>query len=238
MVELSRADLVVAVGLELEVGWLPSLIAGARNPRIRPGQPGYLEAASAITPIEVASGADRSAGDVHRLGNPHFWLDPVNAGKIVSLIAARLSQLDPDGARQFSENAKRLRSSIDAAMVRWNEVMAPLKGTKVVSYHRTYDYFLLRFGLYLLGVVEDRPGIPPSPSHAAQLIRQMRDAGIRVVFHEQYHDRKTSDLIASKTSAKVLVLPTSVGGVPEASNYERLIDYLVSQFVAAAKGNP
>lgn len=236
MVKLSRADLLVSVGLELEVGWLPSLIQGARNPAILPGRPGFLEAASAITPIEVPSGAvDRSQGDIHPLGNPHFWLDPENGKKIAARLAGKLGELDAEHKQVFNDNLKRFDGRIGAALKRWQAALAPFKGDKVVSYHRTFNYLLKRFGLRSIGYVEERPGIPPGPSHAAELIRLMRAEGVKVLLHEQYFDRKTSDLIASKASAEVVVLPTSVGGVPTAKNYEALIDHIVQSMVKALR---
>lgn len=232
MVQLSRADLVVSVGLELEVGWLPSLINGARNPSIRPGKPGFLEASSAISPIDVPKGPiDRSQGDLHPFGNPHFWLDPENAKKVAKLLGARLGELDPPNRSAYGANAQRFQARIDQAMKRWQKAMAPFKGTKVVSYHRTFNYFFKRFGLSPIGYIEERPGIPPSPAHAAHLIREMQSQKVGIVFHENYFNRATSELIAKKASAKLLVLPTSVGGTSEAKNYEALIDHIVTSFV-------
>ena len=235
MVKLSRADLLVSVGLELEVGWLPSLVQGARNPSILPGTRGFLDASNAVTPLEVPTGpVDRSQGDVHPLGNPHYWLDPANGKKVAALVASRLSELDAEHSRSFEDRLGAFNRGIDAATLRWEKAMEPFKGSKVVSYHRTFNYFFQRFGLMPIGYVEERPGIPPGPSHAAQLIRQMRSDGVRVLFHENYFDRATSDLIASKTSATVLSLPTSVGGSAAATRYEALIDTLVQSFVRAA----
>jgi zinc/manganese transport system substrate-binding protein len=228
MVRLNRADLVVSVGLELEVGWLPPLLQGARNPAILPGKPGFLEASGAVTPIEVPTKTpDRSRGDVHPLGNPHFWLDPDNGQRVAERIAKRLGDLDSANEAAYADGAKRFKARIDAARTRWQSALAPYKGKKVVSYHRTFNYFLRAFGLVPIGYVEERPGIPPGPSHAAELVRAMRAEKVRVLLHEQYFDRKTSDIIASKVPATVLVLPTSVGGVPAATDYESLIDHLV-----------
>jgi zinc/manganese transport system substrate-binding protein len=236
MVTLSRADLVIAAGLELEVGWLPALLQGARNPDVMPGGPGYLDAGRAITPIDVPRGAiDRSQGDVHALGNPHYWLDPERAKSVAAAITRKLGELDPSGRASFDGNLKALQQRLDAALQRWTATLKPHRGAKVVSYHRTFDYFFARFGLQALGYIEDRPGIPPAPAHVAQLIAAMRAAGVRVIFHESYFDRATSDVIAKRTGARVLVLPTSVGGAEKASSYERLIDLLVTSFVSAMR---
>lgn len=236
MVTLSRADLVIAVGLELEVGWLPALIQGARNPDINPGHNGYLEAASAIHPIDVPTGGvDRSRGDIHPFGNPHFWLDPLNMKLVARAVATRLAQLDPEGAATFNANAAAFSARIDRGMQRWNAAIAPFRGTKIASYHATFNYFFQRFGLSPIGYLEERPGIPPAPAHLMDLIRQMRTDHVRVVFHENYYDQATSNLVGSRSGAHVLVLPTSVGGVNGVSSYEQLIDHLVNQFVAAMR---
>ena len=236
MVKLSRADLVVSVGLELEVGWLPSLVQGARNPDINPGSRGYLDASTAITPIEVPRGQiDRSQGDVHPLGNPHYWLDPENARLIANAIAQKLSTLDPDGASLYQQNFRTFDQRMAQAIQRWNQSMASYRGTKVVSYHRTFDYFLDRFGLIAMGFIEERPGVPPAAAHVARLIRQVQNEGVRVIFHESYFDRAASDLVSRRSGAQVLVMPTSVGGTSKVTNYEQLIDHLVDSFVSAMK---
>ncbi|HKP62680.1 MAG TPA: metal ABC transporter substrate-binding protein [Polyangiales bacterium] len=236
MVTLSKADLVIAVGLELEVGWLPSLISGARNPAINPGRPGYFEAASAIKPIDVPSGGvDRSRGDIHPFGNPHFWLDPLNAKLAARAIAERLAQLDAPNAKFYRDNAGAFEQRIDKKMQQWQADMAPYKGTKIASYHATFNYFHRRFGLDGIGYLEDRPGIPPSPAHLVDLIRQMREQQVRVVFHESFYDRATSDMVGQRAGAQVLDLPTSVGGASGVSSYEQLIDYIVGHFVSAMK---
>jgi zinc/manganese transport system substrate-binding protein len=236
MVTLSRADLVIAVGLELEVGWLPSLIQGARNPAINPGRPGYFEAASAIKPIDVpAGGVDRSRGDIHPFGNPHFWLDPLNAKLAVRAIAERMAQLDAANAKLFRDNASRFEAGIDKKMQEWQAILGPFKGTKIASYHATFNYFHRRFGLDGIGYLEDRPGIPPSPAHLVDLIRQMREQKVPVIFHEEFYDHSTSDMVGQRSGAQVLILPTSVGGVSGVTTYEQLIDYLVSRLASALK---
>jgi zinc/manganese transport system substrate-binding protein len=234
MVTLSRADLVIAVGLELEVAWLPLLIQGARNPDINPGRPGYLEAAAAIRPIGVPTGAvDRSRGDVHALGNPHFWLDPPNVKLAARAVAARLTQLDPAGAETYRTNLRALDGRIDRRMVRWQAALAPFRGAQVVSYHATFDYFVQRFGLVQVGYVEDRPGIPPSPGHLVDLIRQMRAHGVRVVLHESFYDPATTNVVASRAGARALVLPVSIGGDRGITGYEQLLDRIVAEVVDA-----
>ena len=236
MVTLSRADLVVSVGLELEIGWLPSLLTGARNPDINPGHRGYFEASSAVHPIDVPVGpVDRSRGDIHPFGNPHFWLDPENAKRVVRALATRMGELDPDHAKLFAENAAAFGRRIDTKMAEWNAKMAPYRGAKIVSYHATFNYFHARFGLNSIGYLEDRPGIPPSPAHLVDLIRQMREARVPVVFHESFYDHATSDMVGARSGAQVLNLPTSVGGTGGTETYEKLLDHIIDHFVDAMK---
>lgn len=232
MVKLSRADLLLSVGLDLEIGWLPALIAGARNPAVNPGNPGYLDTSSAIVPLDVHSGhVDRSHGDLHPHGNPHFWLDPENAKAIARLITERMASLSPEDAAFFRENLQLFEQRIDQAMVEWSRIMEPYQGTRVVSYHRTFNYFYQRFGLIGDHYVEERPGIPPSPAHLAELIRNVQSNEIPVIFHENYYPRATSDLVGERTSATVLMLPTSVGGSADATDYEALIGTIINTFV-------
>lgn len=234
MVTVSHADLLIAVGLDLEVGWLPGLIQGARNPDVNPGHRGYLETSSAITPIDVPHGTvDRSRGDIHPHGNPHYWLDPRNAKLVARAIAARMSELDPDNAATFRSNLASWTARIDRAAERWTKAMAPHRGTKIASYHATFNYFHRRFGLEAIGYLEERPGIPPAPAHLVDLIRQMRAARVPVIFHETYYDQATSQMVASRTGAQVLLLPTAVGGVDGVTSYEKLIDYIIDRFVRA-----
>lgn len=234
MVTVSRADLLVSVGLDLEIGWLPELIRGARNPDINPGQPGYLEASQAVAPIERrVIPFSRSEGDVHPDGNPHYWLDPDNAKLVVSLIADRLGQLDPDNAAQFRANRDAFNRQLDSAIVRWDAAMAPYSGTRIASYHRTFNYFVRRFDLESAGYIEERPGIPPAPSHLARLIRSMTQERVPIVLHENYFDQSHSEMVTSRTGASLLVLPTSVEGTSAATDYETLMDHIVNSFVAA-----
>lgn len=232
MVTLSRADLLVAAGLDLEAAWLPALVRGARNPEIAPGSPGYFDASSAITPIDVPASVDRSQGDVHPNGNPHYWLDPERVKHVVRALAARLSQLDPEGSAQYQKKSTELMQRLDAAIARWQKALAPYRGMKLVSYHKTFDYFLQRFGLLAIGYVEERPGIPPSPAHLSRLITAMRSQGVTLLLHEALFERGASDIVASRSDARVLVLPTSVGGDAAATSYERLIDSIVRAVAA------
>jgi len=234
MVALSRAHLLVAVGLDLEAAWLPSLVRGARNPRINPGKPGYLDASGAITPIGVRGGSvDRRGGDLHPFGNPHYWLDPDNGKRIAAHIAARLKKLDAGHADDYDRNLARFAAAVDTAMARWQKRLAAHRGKKVASYHATFNYFIARFGLVQSGFVESKPGIPPAPAHLARLIIDMRKQGVGVILHERYHDVGASKLVASRSGATVLQLPTSVGGGSGTGSYVKLLDHLVDRTASA-----
>lgn len=237
MVRLSRADLLISVGLDLEVAWLPPLIRGARNPAINRGKPGHLDASTAITPIDVRGRkVDRRGGDLHPRGNPHYWLDPHNARPIARAIAARMQKLDPDHAADYAKNVAAFGKRLDAALARWDKRMAPHRGKPVVSYHATFNYFIQRFGLSLRGFVESKPGIPPAPAHLARLIGQMRKDHVGVILHERYHDESASQLVARRTKATVVKLPTSVAGGASTSDYIKLMDHLVERTAAALGG--
>ncbi len=228
MVTVSRADLVVAVELELEVGWLPGLLAGARNPDVQPGRDGYLDASTLITPLHAYGSTDRSQGDIHPDGNPHYLLDPDNAVAVARGLAERLAQLDPDNAGDYRSNAEAFAETVSGLDEEWRARLSAHAGSPVVSYHQTFDYLLEHFGLEPIAYVEDRPGIPPSPSHLASLGREMSEQGVAVVLHESFYDDRVSARLAGGSGAAVLNLPVSVGGAPGADDYASLIEHLVS----------
>lgn len=224
MVALARADLVLAVGLDLEIGWLPLVLQGARNPKIMPGEKGYLDCSQFITPIEVPpAGADRSKGDLHPKGNPHYWLDPVRAIEVAKGIAQRMKELSPAESQRFDKGLENLINEITEAK---NEVERLLsdKTQTIVTYHVTFSYFFERFGLHPFGFIEPKPGIPPSPSHVAFLVEKLKMSKSPVVILvEPYYDRNTPRDIADKTNARVAVVSSSVGGIDEAVDYRSLL---------------
>lgn len=228
MLKLASANLVVCVGMDLEAAWLPSLVTGSRNPKIVPGSPGFLDASTAITPIGVPTGTiDRSRGDLHPMGNPHYWLDPENGRKVAHLLAARLTQLDPANAATFKANLATFDSQLSQKQAAWTQQMARLRGVPVVGYHSTFDYFAKAFGLEVLGFVEPKPGIPPTPAHTLQLASTAKSRGARAILVEPYHNPADAGPIANASGAKVLTLPTSVGGVSGVNTYFDLFDTLV-----------
>ena len=236
ILKLQKADMVIVVGRELEIGWLPPLIQQSRNAKIQPGAEGYLDASLQARILEVPQGEiTRAMGDVHPLGNPHYWLDPEN-GKIVAReIAAKLSQFRPTDKAYFDQRLGDLTKRLDDAEKRWLGIMAAYKGIKVVTYHRSFPNFADRFGLDVIGYVEPRPGIPPSPSHTLDLIQEMKRQQIKIILMEPYFDQKTPNSIASQTGARVLVMPPSVGGEKTVTDYFKLFDYDIYLLVNALK---
>jgi len=236
ILKLQKADLLIAVGRELELGWLPPLIQQSRNARIQPGGPGYLDASQGAIILDIPTGQiTRAMGDVHPLGNPHYWLDPENGKRMAQAIAEKLSQLRPNDRSYFTMRVNDFVSRLEAAEKRWLGMMAPYKGTKVVTYHNSFPSFAQRFGLNVVGYVEPRPGIPPSPQHTLNLINEMKQQNVKLVLVEPYFDLKTPNSIGRQTGAQVLVMPPSVGGVKEVTDYFKLFDYDIGLLIEAIR---
>ena len=229
ILKLHDADLLVVIGRELELGWLPPLLTQSRNARIQVGSPGYLDASIGVRILEIPTGQiTRAMGDVHPAGNPHYWLDPDNGRIIAKSIAAALARLSPNDKGYLDQRYADFERRLTEAQQRWAAAMAPYKGTKVVTYHRSWPNFTERFGLDVIGYVEPKPGIPPSPSHTIQLIAEMKRQNVKLILVEPYFDSKTPESIAREVGGKVLVLTPSVGGVKEAANFIALFDYNVN----------
>jgi zinc/manganese transport system substrate-binding protein len=236
ILEVSRADLLIVVGREMEIGWLPPLINSSRNARIQPGANGYLDASQNVRILEIPTGQiTRAMGDVHPQGNPHYWLDPANGRRIAQAIKDKLTQLSPGDRAYFEQRYAEFDKRLAAAEARWDAAMAPYKGTKIVTYHRSWPNFMERFGLNVIGYVEPKPGIPPTTAHTVELIDEMKRQGAKVIVAEPYFDLKTPQAIAAQTGGEVLVLAPSVGGTREASDYILLFDYDVNAVVTAVK---
>ena len=236
ILKLQKADVLVLVGRELEIGWLPPLIQQSRNSKIQVGAAGYLDASLQASILEVpTTQVTRALGDVHPLGNPHYWMDPENGKRIGKEIADKLSELRPGDKAFFQQRLTDFTTRLDAAEKRWLGLMAPYKGTKVVTYHRSFPNFAERFGLDIVGFVEPKPSIPPSPQHTLDLINEMKRMGVKIVLVEPYFDLKTPNAIGRDTGAQVLVMPPSVGGVKEITDYFTLFDYDIKLFVDAIR---
>ena len=236
ILKLNKADLLVAVGRELEIGWLPPLVNQARNPRIHPGGDRYLDASLSAHILEIPTGQiTRAMGDVHPQGNPHYWLSPENGRLIAKAIQQKLSEISPGDAAYFAQRYGDFDKRLAEAEKRWKAAMAPYKGTKIVTYHRSWPNFVETFGLNVVGYVEPKPGIPPSPSHTFELTQEMKKDNVKIIIIEPYFDAKTPNAIGRDTGAQVVTLAPSVGGAKGApvNDYIQLFDYDVKTLVAA-----
>jgi zinc/manganese transport system substrate-binding protein len=226
LLKLQKADVLVLVGLQLEIGWLPPLITQSRNPRIQVGAAGYLDTSRFAEILEIPTGEiTRAMGDVHPQGNPHYWLDPENGRRIAKGIADKFAELQREDAAYFQQRLDDFDRRVQEAENRWAQEAAPLKGVEVITYHNSWPNFARRFGIKVVGYVEPKPGIPPSPSHTLEVINQIKKNKIPLILVEPYFDLKTPQAIARETGAQVLVLLPSVGGVREVTNYFQLFDY-------------
>jgi ABC-type Zn uptake system ZnuABC Zn-binding protein ZnuA len=236
VLQLSRADLVIVAGLELEQGYLPPLLDQSRNRKVHPGQPGYLDASVGCTILQrPTTQVTRAMGDVHPWGNPHYWIDPANGRVIARSIATRLTQLDPAGASTYAGNLAAFERRLDAKLAEWKAKMAPWAGTKVVTFHNSWPNFAHAFGLVVVGHIEPKPGIPPTPRHTLDIINLIESQRVRVILVEPYFDTKTPKAIAAKTGARVLTFYPSVGGTPAIDDYFALFDVNLDALVAALR---
>ena len=227
VVALNRADLLLTAGMELEGGWLPPLISGARNRDIMPGAKGYLECATLIKPMDVRA-VDRAQGDIHPGGNPHFWVDPRNGLRLAAGIAKQLGEIDPDHAADYNAGRDKFVAALKQAMAGWEKALAPLKGTRVVVYHESWVYFLDWCGFVQAGALEPKPGIPPTPSHVASLIKQVSGQGVKYMVQESFYPTQLSSLFAAKSGAALKVLPTMTGAQGTKS-YIEMINIIVKE---------
>lgn len=233
---LNRADVLIYNGLDLEVGWLPLLITGARNSNIStPNAPGNVDASRFIVNVlEVPTGPiDRSMGDVHPRGNPHYMLDPRNGLAAARGIKDKLIEIDPGNAAYYEGNYEEFARLLALKIKEWDMELAPYRGTKIVSYHKNLNYFTEWAGFEEVGYIEPKPGIPPMPSHVAGLIKKMEQEHVKLVLASNYYPQKTPKLIADKTGTKFISLPTSVGGEDEINTYFDLFDAIVGDITSA-----
>jgi len=235
-VKLRNADLLVDVGLDLEIGWLPPLVNQSRNPRIQPGGSGRLTAASAVQVLDVPTGpVSRAQGDLHPGGNPHFLTDPRRAGQVAAAIADRLSALDGANAGSYAQRLQDFQKRLSAADARWQAKLGPVKGRKVFTRHRTMTYFLDWSGLVSAGELEPRPGVPPPPAHLADLVGVAQREGVKAILVEDYYDTRSADVVARHSAAKIVQVPGDVGGEPGLDTYEKYVDVLVNRVVGAVQ---
>src|SRR6188768_2680626 len=236
ILKLNKADLLIVVGRELEIGWLPALINQARNPQIHPGADRYLDASLSAHILEIPTGQiTRAMGDVHPQGNPHYWLSPENGRRIAKAIQQKLSAISPADAAYFAQRYADFDRRLSEGEKRWTAALAPYKGAKIVTYHRSWPNFVEAFGFNVVGYVEPKPGIPPSPSHTLELGQEMKKDNVKIIIIEPYFDSKTPMAIARQAGAQVVTLAPSVGGAKSANvgDYLALFDYNVNALVAA-----
>lgn len=234
LLKLQKADVLAVVGLQLEIGWLPPLINGSRNSKIQVGSKGYLDLSASCKILDIPTGqVTRAMGDVHPLGNPHYWLDPDNGRLIAKAFQAKFSELQPADAAYFAQHVSDFDARLATLIKSLEAKMAPYKGRKVITYHRSWPNFCDHFGLAVVDYVEPKPGIPPTPSHTLDLINLMLRENIKLILVEPYFDLRTPNSIAQKTSGQVLVLMPSVGGVKEIKDYFQLFEYDVNLLVSA-----
>ena len=228
---LNKADVLVQVGLDLEIGWLPPLVQQSRNARIQVGQPGNVDCSAAIEVRDVPNvPADkiRALGDVHPLGNPHYWIPPDNALAVARLLASRFTALDAAGGAAYAIRLREFEQRLRSKQAEWTKRAAALKGMKVVTYHKSWSYVTRWLGLEEIGTIEPKPGIPPTANHTAQLITLMKQQGAKAILIETFYPSNLAGVIARETGARVVGLPSDVGAMPTIKTYFDLGDALLS----------
>lgn len=237
MKSIQKADVFISVGLELDGGWLPLVLPGSRNPKIQPGAGGFVDASEGVNVLEKPTGTvSRAEGDVHPLGNPHYYCDPKNLEIVANHLADVFSRLDPANANDYAANAKAFIAKMETSLAKWEEQMAPYKGASVVAYHKNFIYFADRFGLKLFGYVEPKPGIPPSPRHIAEMADAMKQAGVRVVLYQPYYRAEPSRELANKAGGVAVEVATEAGGLPGTDDVFAKFDTLVASVGGALAG--
>ncbi len=230
MVIMHEADLLVYNGLDLEVGWLPLLIQGSRNSKIRFGESGSMDLSLAIDPIQVPKQmVDRSMGDVHPFGNPHYTLDPENIKPLLYYLADKFSEMDPPHTADFKENRDRFAIRFEKKIDEWKSILKPYSSQPIVTYHRTWDYFLKRFNLVSVANIEIKPGVQPTPSHLAEVMDIIRTQKVKILLQASYYQKRFSLLLAEKTGAKLMVMAPGVAGLDETPDTISFFDHLVKQ---------
>ena len=234
ILKLNRADVVIEGGAELEIGWLPRLLDQSRNVKLAADAPGHVACAQGVPLKEIPTTLDRSKGDIHAAGNPHYIVDPVNAKIVARNIAEAFCALDEKSAAAYRANLQQFTEALDAKLVEWQKKLEPFKGQQVVAYHNSWLYFGDRFGLNIDIFLEPKPGVPPTPRHLAEVILKMKQNKVRVILVDPYLDRRTAETVAAKTEATVVDVAQFPGGVKGTEGgYIALMDYLVNSVAKA-----
>lgn len=232
ILKLSRADMFITVGLDLEIGWVPPLLNSARNAKIQKGGEGYVDASENIPLLQVPTSVNRGEGDIHIYGNPHYWLDPLNGKIIAENICTALKRIDPEHRAEYQANLKKFDDQIDGKIKEWESKLAKFKNTKVIVYHNEWPYFEQRFGLKIVDFLEPKPGIPPTPSQLAKIINLMKRENIKIIINSPYFTSEAAELVARNSGGKAITLATSVGAFPQIKSYFDLFDYNVNQLLS------
>ncbi len=235
IVKLQKAEVFAQIGLDLEVGWVPPLLEGARNAKILPGGSGYVDASKGVALLEIPQGDPatlRAGGDIHVNGNPHYWLDPRNGKIIAQNIHAVLVNVRPDLEKIFSTNLAAFEKQIDEHYAQWTTKLAPYKGSQIIAYHNSWPYFAKSFNLEIVDFIEPKPGVPPSPGHLVKLIQKIKTNQIKAILVDPYFDTKPAKSVAEKSGATVIPIASSVSAYDSIKNYFDLFDYNVNQLVA------
>jgi ABC-type Zn uptake system ZnuABC Zn-binding protein ZnuA len=235
IINLSKADLFVTVGLDLETGWSPQLLLSSRNRKIQKGSAGYVDASEGVPLLQVPSSANRGEGDIHIYGNPHYWLDPMNGKVIARNITNGLERVDPSNKTFYESNLNTFFAQIDTKMKEWQTKMAPFRSTKIIAYHNEWVYFEKRFGLVVVDFMEPKPGIPPTPTQLVKVINEVKSNKIKVIISSPYFTTSSSDVVSKQTGAKKLTVATSVGAFDSIKNYFDLFDYDINMLIATLK---
>jgi zinc/manganese transport system substrate-binding protein len=235
ILKLSKADMFVTIGLDLETGWVPPLLNSARNANILKGAPGYVDASVDVPLLQVPSSVNRGEGDIHIYGNPHYWLDPAIGKIIAKNICDGLIRLDRENESFYQNNLKKFNDRIDAKIKEWTTKMQPFRGAKIIAYHNEWVYFEQRFGLKIMDFLEPKPGIPPSPSQLTKVINEMKRDNMKIIISSPYFTAESADLVARNVGGKVVTLATSVGADESIKTYVDLFDYNVGKMVDALK---
>ena len=232
MKAIQDADVFVSVGLELDGGWLPLVVPGSRNPKIQVGTKGFVDASEGVHILEKPSGTvSRAEGDVHPLGNPHYYMDPKNLEVVADHLAQVFSDLDPTNAADYAANAKDFDARMEKALAGWKERLKPFAGDSIVTFHKNFDYFLNRFDLKLFATVEPKPGIPPNPRYLAETAAAMKNVAVHVVVYQPYYDEDASKELATKAGGIAVEVPTEVGGMPQAKDVISKFDFIVGALI-------
>lgn len=237
MKSIQHADVYVSTGLELDNGWLPVVLPGSRNPKIQHGTKGFVDASDGVTVLEKPTGTvSRAEGDVHPLGNPHYYLDPKALEVVADHLADVFSGLDPANAADYAANAKAFDQRMETSLAKWQQDMAPYKGASIVTFHKNFVYFADRFGLNLFGTVEPKPGIPPNPRYLNDLAERMKKEGVKVVVYQPYYNGDASNQLAKMAGGTAVEVATEAGGTPGTDDVFSKFDKMVSSLSGALSG--